>query len=144
MEATRAGKLDPEDEEKHAQAILARLQQLQDERKSIVAKITELDGEHTEHNLVISTLEGLPGDRRCFRMIGDVLVERNNAEVLAAVIGNRDNLKKIMEEMANVLKNKELELLDHVKTNNIRRTSDLPAKAQQAQAPAPMSAGVLV
>lgn len=81
-------------DEEQAQAILSRLSTLKEQRQMIISKITELDGEHTEHNLVISTLEPLPPERRCFRMIGEVLVERNNAEVLQAVIQNRDNVRR--------------------------------------------------
>lgn len=81
------------DEERQAQAILSTLNNLKEQRQMIISKIAELDSEHTEHNLVISTLEPLPPERRCFRMIGEVLVERNNAEVLQAVIQNRDNVR---------------------------------------------------
>jgi hypothetical protein len=54
-------------------------------------------------------------------------------------------LKKAMEEMAQRLKAKELELLEHVKKHNIRQTSDVPnaQRAQSEQAPA-RSQGVLV
>lgn len=76
-----------------AAKILGKLNALKEQRQTIVSKIAELDGEHTEHNLVINTLEPLPSDRRCFRMIGEVLVERTNAEVLKAVIENRDNVR---------------------------------------------------
>lgn len=80
-------------EEAQAQAILAKLQNLREQREQIISKITELDSQHSEHQLVIATLEPLPRDRRCFRLINDVLVERTNEEVLQAVLQNRDSVR---------------------------------------------------
>ena len=37
---------------------------------------------HRSNQLVAKALEPLDGDRKCFRLIGGVLVERNVAEVL--------------------------------------------------------------
>ncbi len=42
--------------------------------------------------LVIETLQGVSPDRRCFRMIGGVLVERTVREVLPALEANRDKV----------------------------------------------------
>ncbi len=41
---------------------------------------------------MIDTLEGVSDDRRCFRMIGGVLVERTVREVLSALEDNRDKV----------------------------------------------------
>ncbi|KAG8461718.1 hypothetical protein KFE25_001336 [Diacronema lutheri] len=133
-------------DEEEAQKILQRLQALKQQREMIISKITELDNEHTEHTLVIDTLQPLPPERRCFRMIGEVLVERTNVEVLQAVMQNRDMLKRAMEEFAEQLKAKERELLDHIKKHNIRQTSDIP-RAQgrtEEQAEQRSASGVLV
>lgn len=42
--------------------------------------------------LVIETLTGVDGDRKCFRMVGEVLVERTVKEVLPALITHRDQV----------------------------------------------------
>ena len=42
--------------------------------------------------LVIETLDGVEKDRKCFRMVGGVLVERKVGEVEPALIGNRDKV----------------------------------------------------
>lgn len=83
-------------DEEEAQKILQRLQALKQQREMIISKITELDNEHTEHTLVIDTLQPLPPERRCFRMIGEVLVERTNVEVLQAVMQNRDMVRRVL------------------------------------------------
>ena len=42
--------------------------------------------------LVIETLDGVEKDRKCFRMVGGVLVERKVGEVEPALICNRDKV----------------------------------------------------
>jgi prefoldin subunit 2 len=55
-------------------------------------KINSLDLDKTEHELVLKALQPLPADRKCFRMIGSVVVERTVAEVLPAVQKNHDQV----------------------------------------------------
>ncbi|KAL7177911.1 hypothetical protein ACSBR2_031133 [Camellia fascicularis] len=51
----------------------------------IYSKITELEMEASEHSLVMNAIKPLDPSRRCYRMIGGVLVERTIKEVLPAV-----------------------------------------------------------
>lgn len=60
--------------------------------------------------LVIETLEPLPKDRKCFRMVNGVLVERTIADVLPALKTNSDGLKQVLEEMLKQYKGKQTEL----------------------------------
>ena len=41
---------------------------------------------------MIETLEGVEKDRKCFRMVGGVLVERKVGEVEPALVSNRDKV----------------------------------------------------
>lgn len=77
----------------------ARLQALQQVCLELTRKINELDMDRTEHGLVIDALKPLDGDRKCFRMVGDVVVERTIAEVAPAVIKNRDAIVETMNKM---------------------------------------------
>ena len=43
--------------------------------------------------LVIDTLKDVDPDRKCFRMVGGVLVERTVKEVLPALVNNREQVK---------------------------------------------------
>ncbi len=56
-------------------------------------KINTMDLDKTEHELVINALEPLPADRKCYRMIGSVVVERTVGEVLPAVKKNREQVR---------------------------------------------------
>ena len=66
--------------------------------QELATKIAELDGEVAEHRLVIKTLEKTSSDRKCFRMIGGVLVERTVGEVLPAVKQNESGVSKIINK----------------------------------------------
>ncbi len=44
---------------------------------------------------MLKTLEPMPSDRKCYRLIGGVLVQQTVAEVRPAVESNAENLKKV-------------------------------------------------
>ncbi|GAC98355.1 hypothetical protein PHSY_005948 [Pseudozyma hubeiensis SY62] len=65
------------------------------ELQGIASKIGELEGEADEHKLVIDTLteaSKADPDRKCFRLIGGVLVERTVKEVLPALQTNLEGV----------------------------------------------------
>ncbi|KAI4269563.1 MAG: hypothetical protein L6R38_007419 [Xanthoria sp. 2 TBL-2021] len=68
------------------------LQQLAD-------RIGNVEQETEEHKLVLETLKPLPGERKCFRMINGVLVERTVKDVLPALQINSDGLKRVLDEL---------------------------------------------
>ncbi|KAL0434162.1 UNVERIFIED_CONTAM: putative prefoldin subunit, partial [Sesamum latifolium] len=66
------------------------------EINQIYSKITELEMEVSEHSLVINAIKPLDPSRRCYRMIGGVLVERTVKEVLPAVQRNKEGLEEVI------------------------------------------------
>lgn len=72
-------------------------------------KINQLDLDHTEHDLVIQALEPLEADRKCFRMIGSVVVERTVKEVLPAVQKNKAQIKATIDQFTSLLDEKQKE-----------------------------------
>lgn len=80
---------------KTEQDIIRRFQELRMKLNNIHGKINELEAELTEHDLVIKTLEPLDKQRKCFRLIGGVLVERTVEEVLPAVQQHRQSLLQV-------------------------------------------------
>ena len=48
---------------------------------------------------MLDTLTPLPGERKCFRMINGVLVERTVKDVLPALQINSDGLKRVLDEL---------------------------------------------
>ena len=54
----------------------------------------QLPSQDQEHTLVLKTLEPMPSDRKCYRLIGGVLVQQTVADVRPAVESNAENLKQ--------------------------------------------------
>ncbi|KAF5860287.1 hypothetical protein ETB97_001765 [Aspergillus alliaceus] len=70
--------------------------------------------------LVIETLDPLPEERTCFRMVNGVLVERTIKDVLPTLKTNSDGLKQVLEELLKQYKAKQTELDNWKKKNNIQ------------------------
>ena len=98
--------------------------------------------------LVIDTLEKVERDRKCFRLVGGVLVERSVGEVQPALTGNRDKLTKLIETLEKQLTEKGQEINGYIEKHNIQiqgkkgpTTSNAPAVDENKKTP---STGVLV
>ncbi|XP_043541214.1 prefoldin subunit 2, partial [Chiloscyllium plagiosum] len=72
--------------------VLAGFNKLRQEQRGLAGKGAELEQEVAEHGLVIDTLAEVDPDRRCFRMVGGVLVERTVREVLPALESNKQQV----------------------------------------------------
>jgi len=62
------------------------------------------------NRLVLETLTPLPSDRKCFRMINGVLVERTVGDVLPTLQSNSANMNKVLEDLAKQYKSKQDEM----------------------------------
>merc|ERR1712000_518676 len=87
--------------------------------QSLAQKVGEIEQEE-EHKLVTETLQPLPEDRKCFRLINGVLVERTVKDVLPALNTNSDGLKQVLEELVKQYKGKQDEMDKWKKKNNIQ------------------------
>ena len=58
----------------------------------------------------METLEPLSGDRKCFRMINGVLVERTVKDVVPALRTNAEGLKKVLDDLVKQYKTKQDDL----------------------------------
>ncbi|CAL5872753.1 uncharacterized protein PFLUO_LOCUS7020 [Penicillium psychrofluorescens] len=88
--------------------------------QQLAQKIGDIEQEAEEHKLVVETLEPLPQDRKCFRMVNGVLAERTVKDVLPLLKTNSDGLKQVLEEMLKQYKTKQSELDSWKKKNNIQ------------------------
>ncbi|PYH37927.1 putative prefoldin subunit 2 [Aspergillus neoniger CBS 115656] len=78
--------------------------------QQLAQKIGDIEQEAEEHKLVIETLDPLPKDRKCFRMVNGVLVERTVEDVLPSLKTNSDGLKQVLEELLKQYKSKQTDL----------------------------------
>ncbi|TKA38569.1 hypothetical protein B0A54_09504 [Friedmanniomyces endolithicus] len=88
--------------------------------KPLPEKIGDVEQEAEEHKLVLETLIPLPEDRKCFRMINGVLVERTVGDVLPALQTNADGLKKVLEDLVKQYRTKQDDMEKWKKKNNIQ------------------------
>jgi len=88
--------------------------------QQLAQKIGDVEQETEEHKLVLETLEPLPSDRKCFRMVNGVLVEKTVMDVIPALKTNSDGLKKILEELLKQYKKQQDEMEKWKKKNNIQ------------------------
>ncbi|GJJ07243.1 hypothetical protein Clacol_001443 [Clathrus columnatus] len=95
----------------------------QSEIQALAGKMGELESEAEEHELVLSTLTEVlqedPG-RKCFRLIGGVLVERTVKDVVPALRTNRDGIKQVIINLAEQYKSKETEFHEFIREYNIK------------------------
>lgn len=88
--------------------------------QQISQKIGDIEQEAEEHKLVLDTLSPLSGDRKCFRMINGVLVERTVRDVIPTLQTNAEGLKKVLEDLVKQYKLKQDELDKWKKKNNVQ------------------------
>mmetsp|Transcript_43770 Transcript_43770/g.70354 ORF Transcript_43770/g.70354 Transcript_43770/m.70354 type:complete len:125 (+) Transcript_43770:187-561(+) len=78
--------------------------------------------------LVINTIKDLDPARKCYRLIGGVLVERTIKEVLPAVERNLQGINQMIKQLSDHMKKKQTELDDFMEKYNIK-----PARQLQNQ-----------
>jgi len=130
--------------------VLAGLNSLRGEQRSMATKLSELQMDLNEHKLVIETLDGVEKDRKCFRMVGGVLVERKVGEVEPALIGNRDKMAKLIETLEKQLSDKGQDINDYMEKHNIQvrgagnQKKELEQSSKEANTSDSKNTGVLV
>ncbi|OWR52142.1 Prefoldin subunit 2 [Danaus plexippus plexippus] len=90
-----------------------------------------------EHKIVIETLKGVESGRKCFRMVGGVLVERTVADVLPELEGNKERLPAALQALHEQLSKKGIEINEYIEKHDIKvQRGTESAEAPQADTPA--------
>uniref|UniRef100_A0A0E0F6R5 THUMP domain-containing protein n=1 Tax=Oryza meridionalis TaxID=40149 RepID=A0A0E0F6R5_9ORYZ len=117
---------------------------MRSEMTQLYTKITELEMEVSEHSLVIGAIEPLDHSRRCYRMVGGVLVERTIKEVLPAVHRNKEGLEEVIARMHEALEKKKKEITEFELKYKIRiRKADTNADEEEGSKKEGSAQGVL-
>lgn len=111
--------------------VIAKFNELQSECANLVNKITEVEQDRNEHQLVKETLKPLDPKRRAFRLIGGVLVERTVEEVLPSISDSLENFEQVVVTLESKLKEKNKEMLDWKNKYNIRTAEEAEAMRKQ-------------
>ncbi|EJK50541.1 hypothetical protein THAOC_30455 [Thalassiosira oceanica] len=87
-------------EPKNEQEVIGIYRQMNSELQSMVQSFTKFEMDRNEHRLVEETLEPMDPDRRAFRLVGGVLVERTIREVLPTVTENRKRMEAKQKDVS--------------------------------------------
>ncbi|CAH2109279.1 unnamed protein product [Euphydryas editha] len=118
--------------------IFAGFQNLRSEQRQLANKISELEMDLNEHKIVIETLQAVEPSRKCFRMVGGVVVERTVAEVLPELEVNKERLPQAIQALNEQLTRKGQEINEYIEKHDIKvqRGSENPTEVSQEDAPA--------
>ncbi|KAJ4462314.1 putative prefoldin subunit 2 [Paratrimastix pyriformis] len=120
--------------------IIQQFMRMRSDVNQLAEKINQLELELREHTLVVDTIEPLDPSRRCYRMIGDVLVERTVGETIPAVKSNRDGIAQLIKNLNEQLAQRQ-RIMNEFQTKYKIRISNQSDRAAPAQAQ--KSTGVL-
>ncbi|EUB60675.1 Prefoldin subunit 2 [Echinococcus granulosus] len=100
--------------------IVEGFQKLRYEQRAIANKITGLEMDQREHNMVIKVLKDVDSERKCFRLIDGVLVERQVKHVLPALMA------EALEALRRQFDEKGVELQVYKEEHKIRLAGEDP------------------
>lgn len=126
------------------QEILEGFNKLRQDQRGLTLKIAELESDTAEHSIVIDALAKVDKDRRCYRLIGGVLVERTVSEVLPALEKNKTQISGLSEILNKQLLAKGKELNAFKEKHNIRVQGQGDIENSSAEKTSAKSSGVLV
>ena len=97
----------------------------------LINKIAELQQEVREHKLVLDAFDGVEPTRKCFRMIGGVLVQRTAEAIRPDLESNIVNIEKAITSLnETVLKRRDKRALEESSSNSVKQISpSVPASA---------------
>jgi prefoldin subunit 2 len=138
VEAVDTARMNDEQREE----VQAQFNQLRSQVQQYASKIGEMQGECAEHQLVVDTIKDMEPERKCFRLVGGVLVERTVKEVLPAVTKNLVGLTELMGKLRERLQEVQEAKGAFEAKYNIRQSGGPPE--QQPQQQQQQSQGLLV
>ena len=115
------------------QKIVNGFQALRDEQTQLVQKTQDLEMDLKEHDLVLSTLSTITDkQRRCYRMIGGVLIEHTVGEVVPALESNREQINNVIESFKQKTEEKGKDLAAYKLKHDIHFSYERPNQQQGA------------
>ncbi|XP_005097344.1 prefoldin subunit 2 [Aplysia californica] len=104
----------------------AAFNELRQQQRLLASRISEVEMDMKEHDLVIEVLKGVDPNRKCYRMIGGILVERTVDVVLPGLATSRDKMKEYTDSLRGNLETKGKELVAFREKYNIKIRTDDP------------------
>lgn len=130
---------------KSAEELVAGFNVLRGEQRQIASKIYELEGDLSELRIVIESLKTVDEGRKCYRMIGGVLIERTVKDVLPDLESNMEQIKRAVELLNTKLIEKGKEIVEYKEKNNIQfQVPERIVEEDEPEETKPAKPGVLV
>jgi len=137
----------PEEKEVSGQEAIQLFQRMKREAQMMLDKISELQYELGEHELVETNISKLPEDRAAYRLVGGILVKQTVGEVLPKVKDHKANLSLTIDNLRKSLDDKQERARawkekygiktqqEHELETRARAAQEAATKAQQGQQP---------
>lgn len=85
---------------------------LKNEYTEIFKRYIELEEERRENNLVLANLEPLKGERKCWKVVGGVLVEHNLEETKGSLKSTISMLESTLKALDDEMAKRQKEVLE--------------------------------
>ena len=82
------------------------LETMRNECKAVLEKISELEQERDDHEMVSTVLSDFPPSRRCYRSVGGVLMERTVSDIVPEIRSEWVKLSKALSELNTISEEK--------------------------------------
>ncbi|VEN63270.1 unnamed protein product [Callosobruchus maculatus] len=117
--------------------ILNGFQALRQEQRALTSKLSEVETDVNEHKMVIDTLKNVNEDRRCFRLVGGILIEQKVKDVLPGLMTNHAKLTEVIGKLNEQVIKKGQEINEYREKHNINIVGLDNPKPEEAPAAAP-------
>ena len=116
--------------------VIERYKQMRRECQQLATKVSELELESNEHQLVIDTLTPIEPERRAFHLVNGVLIQKSAGVVLPEVASRKASIEALIEQLKGFLATKEKDSKEWKEKYNIRTQQEHEAmqKARGAEA----------
>ena len=101
-------------------SIIEQFNKLQSELKELQSKSIQFELDLQQHERVLESIANLPDDRKCYRLVGEVLVQMTIGEAKPALDQQKVSLKELVQTFTAKIKAKEEEILSYQKEHNIQ------------------------
>ena len=124
--------------------VAIRYKQLQTEAQALVTKLMEIEEEKKENELVLESISTLEDDRKCWRLINGVLMEKTKLEVIPEMRVCISNLTAVSKQITDTMQSVRQEIRNLESAYDHIMKASKAAGAQGPAMPEAKAGGVLV
>ncbi|XP_049848708.1 prefoldin subunit 2-like [Schistocerca gregaria] len=77
----------------------SKFNQMRENYKKLVNELYKIESQSSEYNIALGAIEKLPPERRCFRLVGQTLVEHSVKEVIPVIKERRKELLEMQKQL---------------------------------------------